>query len=362
MSNDSPVIPSGPNQDANSDMKMGAWTDERKPRRRNFPSRTPVGAVLRASFTAAAYTDLTQHTKESLKAEICGVLVGNICSDDHGLWVEVIASLRGSAASHGSAHVTFTQETWKQIHSDLERLHPKLHIVGWYHSHPGFGVTFSEMDAFIHRNFFSGPGQIALVADPLSGEDAICCNTESGISYLENCLVDGRERTLKRPASLTNTVAPTSEAVGGERIAALETRITQLVTSLDDMRERAWHFNLLIGMIVVFAVVMFIGWQIWNARVHEQRPPEPFQEITIPLRIGDKDVRLFAHIYKWEIPTDLRTDYRMMLEIALEKQLADEKRKAEELLKAKKDSPPSEHGDVAPPSAPPTAPHPTGSP
>ena len=36
-----------------------------------------------------------------------------------------------------------------------------LKIVGWYHTHPGFGVEFSEMDLFIQQNFFGGPAQIA---------------------------------------------------------------------------------------------------------------------------------------------------------------------------------------------------------
>src|SRR5712675_1002427 len=51
-----------------------------------------------------------------------------------------VAVERGAAASHGSTHVTFTQETWNHIHQSLERNYPKLQIVGWYHSHPGFGV------------------------------------------------------------------------------------------------------------------------------------------------------------------------------------------------------------------------------
>ena len=41
-------------------------------------------------------------------------------------------------------------------------------IVGWYHSHPGFGIFLSEHDRFIHRHFFGEPGQIALVIDPLA--------------------------------------------------------------------------------------------------------------------------------------------------------------------------------------------------
>ena len=43
--------------------------------------------------------------------------------------------------------------------------------MGWYHSHPGFGVFLSDHDTFIHKNFFSSPGQVAWVFDPHSDEE-----------------------------------------------------------------------------------------------------------------------------------------------------------------------------------------------
>ena len=39
-------------------------------------------------------------------------------------------------------------------------------MVGWYHTHPGFGIFLSAYDMFIQRNFFSNPWQIAMVVDP----------------------------------------------------------------------------------------------------------------------------------------------------------------------------------------------------
>ncbi len=41
----------------------------------------------------------------------------------------------------------------------MEEKHSSLSIVGWYHSHPGFGVEFSDMDMFIQKNFFSSAGR-----------------------------------------------------------------------------------------------------------------------------------------------------------------------------------------------------------
>ena len=48
-------------------------------------------------------------------------------------------------------------------------------IVGWYHTHPDFGIFLSDYDVFIHQHFFSGPGQIALVIDPVRKLEGVFC-------------------------------------------------------------------------------------------------------------------------------------------------------------------------------------------
>ena len=132
------------------------WQDRSRPVRRRFPGPPDAQAALRVSFARSAFGDVTAHAKESLDAEVCGVLVGDLCEDEAGVFLDVQTALRGTAARAARGHVTFTQETWNAIHAALERDHPKKAILGWYHTHPGFGVEFSEMDAFIQSNFFHG--------------------------------------------------------------------------------------------------------------------------------------------------------------------------------------------------------------
>jgi hypothetical protein len=67
--------------------------------------------------------------------------------------------------------VTFTQDTWEHIYKVKDEEYSESRIVGWYHSHPGFGIFLSEHDAFIHRNFFSAREQIAWVYDPHNDEE-----------------------------------------------------------------------------------------------------------------------------------------------------------------------------------------------
>jgi proteasome lid subunit RPN8/RPN11 len=127
---------------------------------------------------------IRQHARSSSKTEVCGVLIGQ--DRDHR--IEIAACIEGQDAEEAGAHVTFTQDTWEHIYAIKDQRYPEERIVGWYHSHPGFGVFLSDHDTFIHRNFFSSPGQVAWVFDPHSDE--------------EGCFgwVDGRIERLTRIA------------------------------------------------------------------------------------------------------------------------------------------------------------------
>jgi proteasome lid subunit RPN8/RPN11 len=110
---------------------------------------------------------IRQHARTSMKAEVCGVLIGN--TEHERMTVE--ACIAGINAAQGGAHVTFTQDTWEHIYKIKDKEYPDHKIVGWYHSHPGFGVFLSEHDLFIQQNFFSNPQQVAWVYDPHTDEE-----------------------------------------------------------------------------------------------------------------------------------------------------------------------------------------------
>jgi proteasome lid subunit RPN8/RPN11 len=110
---------------------------------------------------------IRQHARSSGTTEVCGVLIGQ----DRDQRVEVGACIEGQNADEAGAHVTFTQDTWEHIYAVKDKKYPNERIVGWYHSHPGFGIFLSDHDTFIHKNFFSSPGQVAWVFDPQSDEE-----------------------------------------------------------------------------------------------------------------------------------------------------------------------------------------------
>jgi proteasome lid subunit RPN8/RPN11 len=129
--------------------------------------------AFRVFFSPAAHAAIWKHALETTSVEICGVLVGNWHRDDVGPFVKVTESIRGEGAETRFAEVTFTHQTWAKINAEMDTKFAHLKIVGWYHTHPDFGIFLSDRDRFIQEHFFSGPGQIALVVDPVRNTEGV---------------------------------------------------------------------------------------------------------------------------------------------------------------------------------------------
>lgn len=319
-------------------IKLGDSSTGPKPISRQFPGPRNADAALRVAIERRAYADLLAHAKESLEAEVCGVLVGQVCEDSEGPFVHVEAAIRGAAATEASTHVTFTQATWNSIHATLERDYPKLRIVGWYHTHPGFGVEFSDMDLFIQKNFFSGPTQIALVTDPLSGAVAICVNTPAGPGYLPRFWVDGREQPARAPSRGTNSEPPALQAADTDAaVARLESRMAQLVQALDEHQASYHRFLLFCGLIFCLAVIGAAGYFIYTTYTSKFEPPRLNSYIPVPVQIGDKTVLVGLGVVEWKVPDEMNA---LMLQLEKLQKLEAEKKAKEAAAKGETNAPP----------------------
>jgi proteasome lid subunit RPN8/RPN11 len=288
-------------------VSVSEWMDRKRPARRTFPGPRMTDVALRVALEREPFADLVAHAKESLDKEICGVLVGDVCEDDEGEFLHVKAIIRGLAAKQASTHVTYTQETWNKIHEAMESRHPKMQIIGWYHSHPGYGVEFSEMDVFIQKNFFSSPNQIGLVTDPLGGHLGVCINADEGIKYIGQVWVDGREQRCVVPAQQKKTSASESKpaALADDRLESVENRLNQALRALDDLRNTIHRFVLFTGMLVGVGVIMAIGYFIYSNYVNRMSPPELRNFAPVPVKIGDKVVLIGVGVVSWEVPPEL---------------------------------------------------------
>lgn len=157
-----------------------------------FPAQ--VRREFRIHFDPETHDTILRHAAETTEVELCGVLIGSVRRDRHGPYLHVSGSIRGEFAQNDGAQVKFTHETWDHIHRVKEERYPKDPIVGWYHTHPGFGVFLSSMDTFIHEYFFNTAGQVALVVDPRSGDEGVFVWEDGAVARSPRFWIGDRER------------------------------------------------------------------------------------------------------------------------------------------------------------------------
>ena len=164
-------------------------------------SKLPNGCELNGSHTVvlqSVINEIKEHGRSSMHAEVCGVLVGSLCWDGEP-YLLIDGRIEGKHASHQSGSVTFTSETWDFIHEELAAKYPDRKIVGWYHTHPGFGIFLSNMDAFIHENFFSFPWEPAYVFDPQAETDGFFFRVGTELVKEEVCVSPDVVPSVKEP-------------------------------------------------------------------------------------------------------------------------------------------------------------------
>lgn len=141
----------------------------------NHPTWTAVDILINES----AFRDAQAHAISSPDREVAGVLVGPPPEKqpDNRYLVHVSDIIIAKYTKMHGASVTYTPESWRYLTDRLFELYPdeSAVIVGWYHTHPGFGIFLSSMDQFIHRHFFTQIWHVALVLDPLSQQSGFFC-------------------------------------------------------------------------------------------------------------------------------------------------------------------------------------------
>jgi proteasome lid subunit RPN8/RPN11 len=101
--------------------------------------------------------------------ERIGLLIGSFLED--GLWINDIV-VGGDNDSETSC--VLPADKLAKVADDIVKGRLDGRIVGWYHSHPGYGIFMSETDLTTHGKLLQfSPFVIALVVDPVINEFGI---------------------------------------------------------------------------------------------------------------------------------------------------------------------------------------------
>lgn len=128
--------------------------------------------VMPVVFTGRVLDDILARSDQHAEVEVGGFLLGHQCEDEVAdrPFIQIDEYVPAEQTHRQLHSLTFTHESWAALHDQLSSRFPDHQVVGWHHTHPGFGIFLSRQDEFIHRNFFDQPWQVAMVVDPARGE------------------------------------------------------------------------------------------------------------------------------------------------------------------------------------------------
>jgi proteasome lid subunit RPN8/RPN11 len=170
--------------------------DARELRKQACPS---TKQEFRIFLSEAAFDRAVARGDNDTTREIGGVLVGELLRDDAGPYLRIDDTIDALHAEEKGAELTFTHATWEHIHKEMDTRHKDKRVVGWYHTHPGFGVFLSDRDQFIQRSFFNLPFQVAFVYDPKSREHGMFTWHDSEVWRARRYWIGAREQVWDGP-------------------------------------------------------------------------------------------------------------------------------------------------------------------
>lgn len=113
------------------------------------------------------YKALEEYAASDVNHELGTIILGQYSEEMGKMHVIISDYIIAKYTDASASTLTFTHETWDYVHKEHDKKYPDKKIVGWQHTHPGYGIFLSNYDMFIQENFFNIPFQVAYVIDPV---------------------------------------------------------------------------------------------------------------------------------------------------------------------------------------------------
>lgn len=114
---------------------------------------------------------MVNHAKRfgRLRREALGFMLGDVCASNKKRFVMVRDIVTGPLLSSAD-RVRFDRDSYSELFSELDSSGFDYIIVGWYHSHPGYGCFMSRTDLSTQMSAFKENFHSAIVIDPINKE------------------------------------------------------------------------------------------------------------------------------------------------------------------------------------------------
>jgi proteasome lid subunit RPN8/RPN11 len=261
----------------------------REPERRQRPDRdrkfaclayeVPGLADLPIFLDRRAADAIERHALSDTSVELGGILLGKECLDQQTgqpfVWVS--HSLEAKHYANTQASFTYTHDSWEEITRQRDQKFPDFDIVGWYHTHPSFGIFLSHHDLFIHQHFFSQPLQVAYVVDPISQTRGFFQWRDGGLAQVAGYYLASDRADRVALARLVNDLEQLSNSEmgsGGSFSPRLEAELINMLSRPTIHRdttspvEKA-QLAAVFGLVGVFLGMLIVAVAIWLYQLNE---------------------------------------------------------------------------------------------
>lgn len=191
--------------------------------------------------------------------EVGGILVGDALRDENGPYVRVDDIIEALHAEESGTELTITHATWNHIHEQMDSTHTGKRILGWYHTHPNFGIFLSERDQFIQQSFFNLSFQIALVYDPVRKVHGVFSWRDGKPWRVRQYWIGTRQHVWDEARE---TSEPQAEKVVKERPTKAEPQPEQPPPMVADVFGSTW----IAGAVLVGILLGFFGGWMWKGK------------------------------------------------------------------------------------------------
>ncbi|MBO5567997.1 MAG: hypothetical protein J6A79_03575 [Clostridia bacterium] len=213
------------------------------------------------------YESVRRYATSDTSRELGCILVGNYLEDIGFLHVVIDHFIPARYTESGAATLTFTHETWNDIYREMDEKYPAERIVGWQHTHPGYGVFLSSYDLFIQEYFFNGPFQLAYVIDPVQHQEGF---------------FQWKKGSVEKSGGFYIYEEPESEPAAKNKPSHV------------GRRSRKTRYIIFIALLAALAAAL-IGWHFWQQSRVREKETLLFQEPAIQSFCEKKQPCFFQH-------------------------------------------------------------------
>jgi len=116
-------------------------------------------------ISSLALLKMLKHGKAGIPLEVMGLMLGDYVDDYTVKCIDVFAMPQSGTETSIEA---IDEAFQAKMHEMLKQTGRNEIVVGWYHSHPGFGCFLSSVDVNTQKNFEQlNPRFVAVVVDPI---------------------------------------------------------------------------------------------------------------------------------------------------------------------------------------------------